>query len=230
MQGRAPTTTAEAFAAAAAMDASVNQRLAAYDALSRPLIPRIADAYDRLLARLSAIDAGRIGPKVGEPMPPFLLPDAAGGLVALDALVEQGPVVVSFNRGHWCPFCRLELRALAAASADIASHGAQIVSIVPEREVFAHRLVSDQALPFNALSDMGLGYAQLLDLPFWIGADLGALYRERGIDLALFQNGTGELLPIPATFVIGADGLVKARFADPDFRRRMEPAAILAAL
>jgi len=132
-----PKTRAEAFADAAALDGSIDERLAAYAENAKRLRPDIHDAYMRLVTRLEALRVAEIGPKVGEPMPDFILPDQQGHLVTLESLCRNGPVVVSFNRGHWCPYCQLELRALAAANDDVRRLGGQIVSIVPERAQFS---------------------------------------------------------------------------------------------
>src|SRR4051794_2874420 len=88
-------------------------RLSAYREQSRRNRPDFAKAYDDLVERLAALDRGNMGPQVGDPLPPFRLPDESGQLVSLGSMLDQGPVVVSFNRGHWCPYCKLELRALA---------------------------------------------------------------------------------------------------------------------
>ncbi len=225
-----PTTTAEAYAQAAALDAPLNARLATYVQLSRPIVPEIAEAYDRMLARLAVIAQDGTGPCVGEPMPPFVLPDQEGRLVTLEHLTRQGPLVVSFNRGHWCPFCRLQLSALAAINDEVVRLGAATVSIVPEGQAQARRMIAERKLPFSVLSDMDYGYALSLDLLVLVDDALNALYRARGIDLAWFQANSGQFLPIPALFVVGRDGRVIARLVEPDFRRRMEPADILAAL
>jgi peroxiredoxin len=95
---------------------------------------------DRLIARLADNGVGVTAPRPGEPMPPFLLPDETGRLVSLPRLLEDGPLVVSFNRGHWCPYCRLNMDALARAETEIASLGAQVVAISPEISAWAAEL------------------------------------------------------------------------------------------
>ena len=158
------------------------------------------------------------------------MPDSAGQLVLLDALLETGPVIVSLNRGHWCPYCRLELRALARAAPYFAQRRAQIVSIVPEPAELTGLLVEKQSLPFKALSDMDLAYTSTLNLVVAVNAEVVAIYRELGIDLPRFQAREGWLLPIPATFVVGTDRKIRAAFVDPEFRRRMTIEQIEAAL
>jgi len=211
-------------------NASLAARLAAYREESGRLRPDFARAYDELVARLAGLDRGDIGPKVGEPLPAFNLPDQNGGLVSLASLLRSGPAVISLNRGHWCPYCRLELRALAAIHGEIRELGARLVSIMPESAPFTSAYASRNALPFPLLSDIDLGYALSLGLIFWVGAEVQRLYEEAGIDLARFQGNKGFFLPVAAKFVVGQDGLIKARQVNVEFRERMEPAAVLAAL
>jgi peroxiredoxin len=211
------------------MDGSLAERLEQYSRAVRTLIPEYADAVERLLARLSAGGAGVAAPQVGEPMPAFVLPDENGRLVALDDLLRRGAVGVTFHRGHWCPWCRISGRALAGAHADIADRGGGLVAILPEREKFAAEFKTDSGSPFPVLSDLDNGYALSLNLAIWIGPELQQLLLSYGRSLPDYQGNDAWLLPIPATFVIGRDGRVVARFVDPDFRRRPTIEALVGA-
>ncbi len=220
----------EALAAILAQDLPMSQALAAYAGELRRLNPTFACAYDALVARLQASDVGAEAPKVGDAMPDFVLPDQDGCLVRLDDFTRNGPVVISINRGHWCPFCRIELSGLEAQHAQLAGQGAQFVSIMPERQEFT-RLVQKRGVNFPVLSDIDHGYALTLGLAFWIGADLEALMAKAGRSLPAYQGANGWFLPVPATFVVGADGRILARHVDPDFRlSRMQGEDIAAAL
>lgn len=221
---------ARAFGEARRMAAPLNDRLAHYAARHREGGGPVPAAYDRLVERLKGAGAGAGAPAVGVPMPDFLLPDDQGRLVALEALLAQGPLVISLNRGHWCSFCRLELACLAEHEEAIGRLGGRVVSIIPERRIFAQRLKAELGLPFPVLSDMDNAYALSLDLMIWVGNELRGLFVELGLDVPGAQANRGWFLPIPATFVIGRGGRILARFVDPDFRRRMEIAPILAAL
>lgn len=221
----------QSFAQADSLAAPLDARLAHYEALSRAIVPDVLAAYDRLVARLEAGEAGQAGtPRMGEELPDFLLPDSEGHLVALADLVATGPVIVSLNRGHWCPYCRLELRALARALPHLGKRGARIVSIVPETERFTTRMTAEHGLPFQVLTDIDLAYALSLGLVVWIGEEMIAQYSAMGIDLPRFHGNGHWFLPIPATFVVGQDRRIKAGFVNPDFRRRMTIEQIEAAL
>jgi peroxiredoxin len=212
------------------MDAPLSIRLQAVADKVRELSPAFADVIERLVARLADNGVGVAAPQPGEAMPSFLLPDETGRLVSLAGLLEKGPVVVSFNRGHWCPYCRLHVDALARAEPEIASLGAQIVAISPETSAWAAELKAYAKAPFHILSDLDGGYALELNLLFWIGDQARIAMSSGGIDLAQYQGNDAWMLPVPATFVVGADGVVLARFVDPDYRRRMEVEDLLETL
>lgn len=223
-------TTAEAFAEATALEGPLAVKLAHYAEALRDVAPSIAGAYDGLVARLRAGQVAAGAPKVGERLPPFLLSDERGHLVHSDALFTSRASVLSFNRGHWCPFCRLEVSSLAAVSGRITAQGAQIVSIAPEPAPFLRKLQEDCGAPFTFLSDIDNSYALQLGLVMAVGEELRALMLARGLDLARFQGNEHWFLPVPATFVIDAGGTVRARWIDPDFRTRMATEDILSAL
>ena len=223
-------TLPEALAGILDSDLPMRVALARYEAELARLSPTMASAYEALIARLRKGEAGAGAPAVGEPMPAFLLPDQDGRLVDMRELLDQGPLVVSFNRGHWCPFCRIELDALTRASADIRRFGAGVVSIMPDIEAFTGK-ARERGVSLPILSDVGQGYMLSLGLVFYVGDELAGLMSERGLILPEFHGANGWFLPIPATFVVGRDGLVKSRLVDPDFRRgRMDLATIAAAL
>ena len=133
-----------------------------------------------------------------------------------------------FFRGHWCPYCGLNVRAVIQAYGRIRTLGAQVAAILPETQEYAGKFRTDAGAPFPVLTDLDNGYALSLNLAIWLGAEIQRLLSYH--DMARFHGNAGWMLPIPATFVVGRDGIVKARFVDPDFRRRMEIEDLLAAL
>src|SRR6266511_1019735 len=154
----------EAFQHCRDMDASLRERLEALADAVRTLSPSFAETVDQLIARLQQSDAGATAPRPGDPIPPFLLPDETGRLVSLDTLLSNGPVAVTFHRGHWCPYCRINTDALAKAQKDIAAEGSQIVAIMPDRQQFAAEFKSALKAPFPVLTDLDNGYALCLNL------------------------------------------------------------------
>lgn len=217
-----------AFQRCREMDGTLSEQLQAYAAAGREIFPAYGEAVDRLVARVNQNGGGESAPHPGEPMPPFVLPDESGRLVTLPSLLEEGPVVVMFFRGHWCPYCRLNVRAVIKAYDRIKARGANVVAIMPETQEYAVKFKTEAAAPFPVLTDLDNGYALSLNLAIWLGADIERLLHY--LDMPAFHGNDGWMLPIPATFVVGRDGIIKARFVDPDFRRRMEIEDLISAL
>ena len=225
-----PSTLPDALIEAENRNASLGARLAAYRDSMRRIRPDLAKAYDDLVARLDMLDDGAIGPQIGEPLPEFNLPDGNGQLVSLSSLLRSGPAVISLNRGHWCPYCKLELRSLAAIHDEIGRLGARIVSMMPDTATFTGDYAQHNRLPFPILSDIDLGYSLSLGLIFWVGEEIQRLYEDAGVELERYQGNRGHFLPMGAKFIVGQDGLIKARQVNIEFRERMEPEAVLAVL
>jgi peroxiredoxin len=219
----------EAFKRIRGMDASLGEQLRIFSESARERRPDFAEAIDRLVDRLRQNGAGENSPKPGEPMPTFYLPDESGHMVGLDQMLAKGPVAVTFHRGHWCPYCRININALAQAHQSIASEGGQVVAIMPDRQKFASELKVKGQIPFPILTDMDNGYALSLNLAIWLGAEMQKMMAGRQ-DLPAFQGNSSWMLPIPATFVVGRDGIIRARFVDPDYRKRMAIEDLLKAL
>ncbi len=220
----------EAFLRCRELEAPLADRLQAFTNEVRRLRPDFAATVDALVGRLAEIDAGATAPQVGEPMPPFLLPDEQGRLVRLGDLLGQGPVAIAFHRGHWCPYCRINIGALARAEEEIAAEHRHIAAIVPDRQRFAVWLKSDAKAPFPVLTDMDNGYAMSIGLAIWVGDKVKQMMIGSGWGPSVSQGNDNWMLPIPATFVVGTDGIIRARFVDPDYRMRMAIDDMLAAL
>ena len=221
---------AETIQQARHMDGPLTERLALTASALRRFNPEAAGVVDRMADRLRHGGAGRSAPKPGQIMPPFVLPDDTGRLLSLQEVLANGPVVISFNRGHWCPFCRLNVLALTEAAPTIAKTGGQIIAITPERRKFSTAMKTEAQVRFPILTDMDNGYALSLNLAIWVGQEMQQLMSSGGRDLPRYQGNDAWMLPIPAVFVVGTDGRIRARFLDPDYRKRMEIIDILDAL
>jgi peroxiredoxin len=217
-----------AFQACRNMEGTLNEQLEAYAAAGREIFPAYGEAVDRLVARIHENGGGENAPRPGDQMPPFILPDVTGKLVSLNSLLETGPVAVMFYRGHWCPYCRLNVGAVIQALDRIKALGGQVVAIMPEVQQFAEKFKAEADAPFPVLTDLDNGYALSLNLAIWLGTEIQRLLSYQ--DMKSFHGNDGWMLPIPATFVVGRDGRVKERFVDPDFRKRMEIDDLIAAL
>ena len=209
----------------------LRERLASYLTGSRAVLPELEATYDDRVGRLAEESrAQSLVPDIGQPLPAFRMRDTADQVVELKSLLKQGPLVISFNRGPWCDYCGLELHALARCYPEIVAAGGEVISIVPETREFASVLKETRNVPFKVATDVDLSYARSLGLVFAVGDKIRRMYEEFGLDLGRFQGNDGWLLPIPATLVVGADGRVRARNVDPDFRHRMDMETILQAL
>jgi peroxiredoxin len=211
------------------LDVSMHEQLRTFAETTRRERPEFTAAVDRLVERLRRYGAGESAPQIGEPMPPFVLPDHTSQMVSLEELLDRGPAAVTFHRGHWCPYCRININALAQAHKEIAADGGQIVAIMPDRQKFVAELKTQSNVPFPILTDMDNGYALSLNLAIWVGQEVQKMM-EGFRDLPTFQGNSSWMLPIPATFVVARDGLIRARFIDPDYRKRMMIADMIAAL
>lgn len=190
--------------------------------------PDFAAAVDAFVARLEAAQAGSTAPMVGDVMPDFCLPDHEGRLVTLDQLLERGPAVLAFHRGHWCPYCRLNMVGLAEIEQE--AKPAQIVAISSEVQQYTRQLRAEAGAAFPFLTDVGGGYALSINLAIWVDETMSGMIGGAGWDIPGYQGGTPWVLPVPAVFVVGQDGIIAARHVDPDYRRRMELDALLGAV
>ena len=192
--------------------------------------PEIREAMTRADMDLAASGITRRVIKAGDLAPDFRLPDARGGHVQLRDLLFKGPVVVSFYRGGWCPYCNLELRALQNALPAIRQLGADLVAISRQTPDESLSTAEKNELAFPVLSDSGSAIAKRYGVAFDLAEELRPIYAR--FDHALpDKNGDDSwILPIPATYVVDMNRTIALAFIDVDYRNRLEPAEIIAAL
>jgi peroxiredoxin len=169
--------------------------------------------------------------KVGDHAPAIVLDDAKGETVDVGALLRQGPVIVTFYRGGWCPFCNLELKAYQQLLPDIAAAGASLVAISPEKPGETVSTAEKNALTFHVLSDIGQKVGRAFGLVYEFSDELRSVYSGFGLDIPA-RNGSPDewALPVSATYVIGRDGTIIYANTDLDYRDRADPGDVLAAL
>ena len=166
----------------------------------------------------------------GSAAPDFSLPNAHGKPIASEALWGDGPAVVSFYRGGWCPYCNIELKALQDRLPEIEALGARLVAITPETPDNALSTQEKNEIGFDVLSDDGNRVANAFGLSFRLPEAIVELYKGFGIDLEASNGEASQTLPVPATFVIGKGGKVLKAFVDADYTTRAEPDDVIAAL
>jgi len=171
------------------------------------------------------------GLNVGDTAPDFTLGNANGKPVSLYSKLKEGPVVLIFYRGAWCPYCNIQLHALNESLPAFKKQGAQLVAVTPQTPDKSLGQVNKDKYPFEILSDLEYEVAKTYKLHFDVPQELHEFYKKKfGLDIEVY-NGKGRLgLPVPGTFVINKDAKIIAVHAELDYKQRMEPAAILQAL
>ncbi|KUF19831.1 peroxiredoxin-like family protein [Streptomyces silvensis] len=188
------------------------------------------ETMDRNAAALAASGIVERAARVGDRAPDFTLGSATGRPVSLSAVLADGPVVLTFYRGAWCPFCNLALRALQAHHEAITARGARLLAVSPQIPDESLSLTQKEELAFDVLSDIGSDVAERYGIAFDLGEELGSLYDELGFELERVNDGHARTLPLPATYVIDRDGVIRWAFVASDYAVRAEPSDILAAL
>lgn len=186
--------------------------------------------YDLFIGRLRGAGVGRQAPAIGEPMPDFALPNARGGYSRLSDIVAEGPIVLSFQRGGWCPYCRSELAAWTEAMPALTEADGRFVAVTGEVGGRADELRARIGEDIEVLCDVDHGVALAMGLAFRVDEKLQQRYLDYGLDLPELYGSKAWMMPIPATFVVGPDLIVRYAFVEPDFRLRAEPAEAIAAL
>ena len=165
---------------------------------------------------------------VGDTAPMFELPDADGNTVSLAEVLKNGPAVVSFYRGAWCPFCNLELRAMQQELANAEAANVTLVAISPNTPDISSDFAKEIEVTFPVLSDVDNVVAKQFNLVFGISDGLIELMTEQGRDLTEMNGSQNWELPIPATYVIDQSGVIQFAFVDTNHRARAEPSEVVA--
>ena len=192
--------------------------------------PEVTAARRATVDAVLALGLARSAVAVGDHAPEFVLPDVTGAAVRLSELLTAGPVVVSFYRGGWCPYCNLELHALQEALPALTAAGGSLVAISPDAPDASLSTAEKQDLKFPVLSDTSATAITAFGLNFTVDSVTRAVLSEPEAEVARAEGVKTEVLPIPATYVIGTDGTVAYAFVDPTYTRRAEPADVVAAV
>jgi len=186
-------------------------------------------AYTRGVEAIVAAGVPEAALKVGDKAPDFELPNANGEMVKLSSLLEDGPVVLKWYRGAWCPYCNLELRAYQQALPMIEEAGATLVAITPQSPDKSLTQKEKQELSFEVLSDQGNKVAAQYHLVSQVTDEVLALW-EGKLDLEEYNGDDSGQLPLAATYVVDADGVIRFAFAKAEYRERAEPADVVRVL
>ena len=166
---------------------------------------------------------------VGQTAPDFTLTNAVGQAVQLADYLKQGPVVLTWYRGGWCPYCNLTLHRLQAELPNFKAAGANLLALTPELPDRSLSTKEKHELTFEVLSDVGNRVAKAYGIVFKLIPEVGESY-QNAFDLHGYNGDNSDELPLAATYVIDQGGTIRYAFLDAEYRNRAEPAAILDAL
>lgn len=197
-----------------------------------PLVPTQAQVDTIQRSTQSLIESRQADKalEAGDKAPEFTLRDADGNAVSSRGLLSQGPLVATFYRGVWCPYCNYDLQALEEVRPKIEARGARLVAISPQTQANSRKSQRDNKLDFPILSDLGAVVADAFGLRFSVPDDLIEVYRQFGADLEKVNDDPSGVLPMPARYVIGTDGVIAYAEVNPDYTRRPDPSELLPVL
>jgi peroxiredoxin len=189
-----------------------------------------AALYEAKIEELRADFALETAVNVDETAPDFALLDAAGKSIILKDLLRSGPVVLTFYRGAWCPYCNIQLRAYQSILPQISALGARLVAISPQLPDNSLDTVNKNALTFDVLSDVGNDVARRYGLVYSLAEEIRSALRSNNKALPSINGDESWELPVPATYVIARDRRVALAYIEVDYRKRLEPEALLTCL
>lgn len=160
------------------------------------------------------------GLKVGDKAPEFQGTDNSGNLFNLKRQLKNGEVVILFYRGQWCPFCNKELSQLNDSLSLITAKGASVIAISPETKENVVKTIEKTKATFPIISDSAIDIMKMYKVNFAIDETTQIKYKKYGIDFLKANGNNGANLPVPATYIIGKDGIIKYVFFNPDFKVR----------
>lgn len=197
-------------------------------AQTRSLVPAEKLAvYDRAREELSGSGMAQQALKAGDRAPEFELPDANGQPVRSAGLLARGPLALVFFRGRWCPYCHQQLAALQRAAAEVSAAGAALVAISPQNAKHTYLTRDQHHLTFPVLSDAGNAVARQFGLAYRVPDYLRQTYLRTFVNLKVYNGDESWELPLPATYVIAADGVIAWAAVESDYTRRAEPAEVV---
>ena len=167
------------------------------------------------------------GLKAGDMAPDFTLKNAFGKNVTISNVLKKGPVILSFYRGAWCPFCNLQLHTLHKSMPVFKKYNAQLVLVTPQTPDKSKGQIKKGKYTFEVLSDLDSHVMKIYNLFYKLDAELVKVYKKNGLDVESFNGKGRTVLPVPGTYVIDQKSIIRAAYADTDYKKRMESQTIL---
>ena len=195
----------------------------------RRFVPPATQAInDRAVEEFRAGDLAGRALRAGDPAPGFVLPDVNGKPVSSAELLAEGPLIVTFVRGRWCPFDCATVEAWQEHLAEVRRHGASLVAISPMTSKQGDFMRDQHKLGYPLLSDAANKLAERFGVAYRVPEYQQELFKTVFINLPFINGDESWTLPFPATFVIGQDGMIRHAFANVDYTVRAEPADVVA--
>ncbi|MCB2230452.1 AhpC/TSA family protein [bacterium] len=191
--------------------------------------PEMINAFEQGVVDVAESGVLETALREGDMAPMFSLPGALGDTVALADLTAEGPVVLIWYRGGWCPYCNLQLSAMQEVLPQIKQRGASLVAISPQVPDSSLSTKEKSSLQFTVLSDRGNAVARQFGIVYKLPEGVKEQFEGR-LDIPAYDGDDSWELPLAATYIVGADGVIRYAFVDPDYRKRAEPAEILGEL
>ena len=210
---------------------SLKTQIDAFEVQKKANVPaNILNLMDVTTEKLIAEQLSKHALKVGDKFPAFELPDSKGKQISSTELLAQGPLVLSFYRGGWCPYCNLELRALNNMQQAFADQNAQLIAVSPQLPDESLSTQQQNELAYTVLSDVSNSLSKNCGLVFTLDERLIPVYDQLGLDIPKANGDDSYELPLPATYVIDSQGVIKFAFANEDYTLRAEPLDVLNAV
>jgi len=165
----------------------------------------------------------------GMQAPAFHVRDAAGKPVAFEPDGMDKPLVLTFFRGGWCPYCNLHLAEMRKAEAELREMGFDIWFLSIDRPEQLYASLEDPDLPYRVLSDSKLEATRAFGLAFRVSDEVVEKYLTWDIDLEGSSGENHHVLPAPSTYIIGSDGKIRFQYTNPEYNVRLHPDVLLAA-
>jgi peroxiredoxin len=192
--------------------------------------PEVVAVLHRAIDELIASGQAGRSLHAGDRAPAFTLPDPDGKPVSSQDLLAKGPIVLTFYRGVWCPYCNLDLQAIEEVRSEIEARGAFLVAVSQQTAANSRKAQRTNKLGFPIVGDKGGELAAKFGIRWHLSEDVQAVHKQLGADLVAFNGEDSWTLPMPARYVIGQDGVIAYAEVNPDYTRRPEPSDVFAVL
>lgn len=208
------------------LDEALAARKAAFTEQAPLEVSKLYDQGVIDVAESGVLDSAK---KTGDAAPDFTLPHATGETVTLSELLKQGPVVLTWYRGGWCPYCNIQLHYLQQKLPAFEAAGATLVAISPELPDKSLDTKEKGELDFYVLSDTGNKVADAYGIRYKLPPEIIEAFKGR-LDVPGYNGDESWTLPLSATYVIAPDGTITYAYLNPDYRERAEPAVLVEAV